>query len=62
MKSIQLCLPTLLILVTGWMNSPGHRANILNPEFREIGVGVAYTRTGDYHWYWTQDLGKQFAR
>jgi uncharacterized protein YkwD len=23
-----------------WMNSPGHRANILSPAFREIGVGV----------------------
>jgi uncharacterized protein YkwD len=25
-----------------WMNSPGHRANILNTSFREIGIGVAY--------------------
>ena len=25
-----------------WMNSPGHRANILSPSFREIGIGVAY--------------------
>jgi uncharacterized protein YkwD len=25
-----------------WMNSPGHRANILNASFREIGIGVAY--------------------
>jgi uncharacterized protein YkwD len=25
-----------------WMNSPGHRANILNGSFREIGIGVAY--------------------
>jgi uncharacterized protein YkwD len=25
-----------------WMNSPGHRANILNSSFREIGIGVAY--------------------
>ena len=24
------------------MNSPGHRANILSPSFREIGIGVAY--------------------
>jgi uncharacterized protein YkwD len=23
-----------------WMNSPGHRANILNPTFREIGIGI----------------------
>jgi hypothetical protein len=26
-------------LVQGWIDSPGHRANILNPEVREIGVG-----------------------
>jgi uncharacterized protein YkwD len=25
-----------------WMNSPGHRANILRPDFAEVGVGVAY--------------------
>jgi uncharacterized YkwD family protein len=24
-----------------WMNSPGHRANILNPKFTHIGIGVA---------------------
>jgi len=28
--------------VRGWMHSPGHRANILKPEFAEVGVGVAY--------------------
>lgn len=27
-------------IVRSWMRSPGHRANILNPRFREIGVGV----------------------
>jgi uncharacterized protein YkwD len=29
------------LLVDGWMNSPGHRANILNPDFDRGGVGVA---------------------
>lgn len=36
-------------IVNAWMNSPSHRANILNPEFQEIGVGVvrgAYTENG----------------
>ncbi|HEY9699519.1 MAG TPA: CAP domain-containing protein [Trichocoleus sp.] len=28
------------IAVSGWMNSPGHRANILRSEYRETGVGV----------------------
>jgi uncharacterized protein YkwD len=27
-------------VVTGWMNSPGHRANILNGKFKNIGIGV----------------------
>lgn len=33
----------------GWMNSPGHRANILNGSFKQIGVG--YVLDGNY---WTQ--------
>jgi uncharacterized protein YkwD len=28
-------------IVRAWMNSPGHRANILNGSFRDIGIGVA---------------------
>ncbi|GEM_PF-4154373 len=28
-------------MVNGWMNSPGHRENILTPELEEIGVGIA---------------------
>jgi uncharacterized protein YkwD len=27
-------------IVRAWMHSPGHRANILRPNFREIGIGV----------------------
>ena len=26
----------------GWMHSPGHRENVLRPEFSEVGVGVVY--------------------
>ncbi|HMJ97666.1 MAG TPA: CAP domain-containing protein, partial [Thermoleophilaceae bacterium] len=29
-------------IVKAWMKSPGHRENILRPEFTEVGVGVAY--------------------
>jgi uncharacterized protein YkwD len=32
--------PTLAIAHDGLMNSPGHRANILNPKFKQIGIGV----------------------
>jgi uncharacterized protein YkwD len=27
-------------VVRGWMHSPGHRENLLNPRFREIGIGI----------------------
>lgn len=29
-----------------WMNSPGHRANLLNPDLHEIGIGAAFGRYG----------------
>ena len=37
------------MVVNAWMNSSGHRANILNSSFTEIGVG--YVASGNY---WTQ--------
>ncbi|MEV5274763.1 CAP domain-containing protein [Streptomyces werraensis] len=42
-------------VVRGWMNSPGHRANILKPEFTRIGVGFA--GGGRAGTYWTQLFG-----
>lgn len=36
-------------VVNGWMNSSGHRANILNANYKQIGVG--YVADGNY---WTQ--------
>lgn len=43
-------------VMAGWMGSDGHRRNILNPDFREIGVGY-FSGAGDYGIYWVQDLG-----
>ncbi len=37
-----------------WMNSPGHRANILNSSFTKLGVGIAQNSSGQY--YWTQQF------
>lgn len=37
-------------VVTSWMNSPGHRANILNRVYKEIGVGIATDRYGRLVW------------
>ncbi|MHC3470012.1 CAP domain-containing protein [Streptomyces sp. 7R007] len=42
-------------VVEGWMNSPGHRANILKPDFTHIGVGFA--GGGPAGTYWTQLFG-----
>ncbi|MBF2063102.1 MAG: CAP domain-containing protein [Calothrix sp. C42_A2020_038] len=48
-------------VVRGWMNSPGHRKNILNPEYQEIGVGYYFlandTGSVNYKHYWTQVFG-----
>jgi uncharacterized protein YkwD len=41
-------------MMTMWMNSPGHRANILNPGFTRIGVGAVRTSSG--RWWATQDF------
>ncbi|WP_164992571.1 CAP domain-containing protein [Streptomyces sp. L2] len=39
-------------IMADWMKSPGHRANILNPRLKEIGIGVDANGS-----YWTQDFG-----
>lgn len=41
-------------VVDAWMNSPGHRANILRPEFTSIGVGFTDEKITDHDTYWTQ--------
>lgn len=45
----------------GWMNSPGHRANLLNPHFREIGVGYASRQNSPFRHYWVQDFGARYG-
>lgn len=42
--------PSAKAVMKGWMNSPGHRANILNCKIKSLGVGK-------YKTYWTQDFG-----
>lgn len=41
-------------VVNAWMNSPGHRANILNSHYTYIGVG--YVQGGSYGSYWVQEF------
>ena len=42
--------------IEGWMNSSGHRANLLDPNSRELGMGY-YRRESDGRGYLTQDFG-----
>ncbi|MGL4879776.1 MAG: CAP domain-containing protein, partial [Waterburya sp.] len=46
-------------VVAGWMGSEGHRANILNASFEELGVG--YGTSDDGTSYWTQNFGSEMA-
>jgi uncharacterized protein YkwD len=50
--------PTPSMVMAGWMDSSGHRANILNCAFRTIGVGYAEDASSKYNQYWTQDFGQ----
>ena len=42
-------------VVEGWMNSQGHRENILNANLKYLGVGF-YEAAGGYKYYWTQNF------
>ena len=41
-------------VMTGWMNSDGHRANILNGSFGQVGIGYYTDPNGVYGTYWVQ--------
>ena len=43
-------------VMEGWMNSPGHKANILKPEFTQLGCACAYVADdpNGYYYYWVQ--------
>lgn len=40
-----------------WKNSPGHNANMLQPEFKAIGIGRVVNSGSFYRYYWTTDFG-----
>ena len=53
--------PSPKAVVEGWIDSPGHRANLLRADFEHIGIGHYY-KSGDggaapYGHYWTQIFG-----
>ena len=41
-------------VMSGWMNSPGHRANILNGSFGQVGIGYYTDPNSGYGTYWVQ--------
>jgi len=46
-------------LLEAWMNSPGHRANILNPKYKEMGVAVKQGKMyGLPTWLAVQEFGR----
>lgn len=46
------------VAVNAWMNSPGHRAILLDPTANEAGMGYAYCSTSIFHSGWVIDTGK----
>ena len=48
---------TIQKAVTAWLASPAHCTNIMNANFKEIGVAVVTNDSSDYGIYWTQSFG-----
>ena len=49
---------TVQAAMNSWIKSPGHCANIMSPQFREIGVACSYHESSNYKTYWTMELGQ----
>jgi uncharacterized protein YkwD len=58
-ENVALGYPSAEAVVEGWMNSPGHRANILNPGVVETGIGIARSSAGGV--YYAQVFGRRLA-
>ncbi len=48
---------TIQDAVTAWLASPAHCTNLMNANFKEIGVAVVTNSSSDYGIYWTQNFG-----
>lgn len=49
-ENVGMGLPTAEAMVAGWMNSAPHRANILNPAYRAVGLAVSRDVAGRPYW------------
>lgn len=45
---------TPALVMQSWMNSQGHRENILSDNFMHVGIGRTYLNSSEYRYYWTQ--------
>ena len=43
-------------VVSAWMNSPGHRANILDTDFEDLATGYVYNGNSYYKTYYSQNF------
>jgi len=50
---------TIRKVVDGWIGSPGHCANLMNPQFKELGAAYAVDPKSDSGIYWTAMFGAQ---
>ena len=44
-------------VVTAWIKSPHHCANLMNPKFSEVGMALVIEDDSKYYQYWTQEFG-----
>lgn len=44
-------------VVKGWLESPGHCANMMRPGYRSLGIGLAHRASSSYGHYWVQNFG-----
>jgi uncharacterized protein YkwD len=49
--------PTVRAVMTAWVHSPGHYANIVSSNFTDLGVGHASASGTHFADYWVQDFG-----
>lgn len=53
-ENIAIGVPTAEAVVQGWLDSPGHCANMMSPAFTEMGIAFAVNRKSGPAIYWTQ--------
>ena len=56
-ENIAAALDTPRKVIDGWLASPGHCANLMNPRFRELGAAYAVDPQSDAGIYWTAMFG-----